>query len=196
MSLRASQTSLRPAKYAVRQEFKLRLAVFSHTTGYKVHLAKDIEDQSTPSLRFTFLEDYKYAPGISLPNMDLLVGCTCRPNMAHNCGCEYSQACECLEFAPVSESRLRGDQITKYKEFREGIRFDTIGLPKRFPYRSNGLLQKSVMESGYPIYECNDRCNCCQGADASRFHCRTKVTQRGRLIELEIFKTSNRGWGT
>lgn len=43
---------------------------------------------------------------------------------------------------------------------------------------------------GTPIYECNKRCKC------DPDHCRNRVVQRGRIVPLCIFRTSDgRGWG-
>lgn len=56
----------------------------------------------------------------------------------------------------------------------------------RFVYRDN---DKINVPQGTPIYECNRACKC-----DSR--CRNRVVQKGRIIPLCIFRTSNGcGWG-
>ena len=55
-----------------------------------------------------------------------------------------------------------------------------------FPYSLAGKIR---LPPGNPIYECNSRCNCPQD-------CTNRVVQRGRKINMCIFRTSNgRGWG-
>lgn len=55
-----------------------------------------------------------------------------------------------------------------------------------FPYSPAG---KVKLPAGNPIYECNSRCSCPQD-------CTNRVVQRGRKINMSIFRTSNgRGWG-
>jgi [histone H3]-lysine9 N-trimethyltransferase SUV39H len=56
-----------------------------------------------------------------------------------------------------------------------------------FPY-TDGTLRDGHLETRNAIFECNPLCNC----DDS---CKNKLVQWGRRVPLEIFKTSNRGWG-
>ncbi|CAN8298123.1 unnamed protein product [Cochlearia groenlandica] len=52
-----------------------------------------------------------------------------------------------------------------------------------FPYTGNGVLvSRKPM-----IYECSPSCLCSA--------CKNKVTQMGPKVRLEVFKTTNRGWG-
>lgn len=52
------------------------------------------------------------------------------------------------------------------------------------PYSSTGtLVSRKPL-----IYECNGSC-CCSS------NCRNRVTQRGIRLQLEVFKTNDRGWG-
>ncbi|KAH7287198.1 hypothetical protein KP509_32G043200 [Ceratopteris richardii] len=53
-----------------------------------------------------------------------------------------------------------------------------------FAYLSDGIL---VQERGL-IYECGSNCKC-------SFGCKNRLTQRALKYRLEIFKTSDRGWG-
>ncbi|KAI0221973.1 hypothetical protein L0F63_007450, partial [Massospora cicadina] len=53
------------------------------------------------------------------------------------------------------------------------------------PYDENGLLQLPL---NYAIFECNMKCNCPPD-------CINRVTQRGRTVRLQIFKTLQKGWG-
>ncbi|KAL7141263.1 hypothetical protein ABFS83_08G041800 [Erythranthe nasuta] len=63
---------------------------------------------------------------------------------------------------------------------------DIYGKPMsgRFPYDERGRI---ILEEGYLVYECNQRC-CCGKA------CRNRVLQNGVKVKLEIFKTDKKGW--
>ncbi|KAL0086821.1 hypothetical protein F4703DRAFT_1904463 [Phycomyces blakesleeanus] len=52
-------------------------------------------------------------------------------------------------------------------------------------YTSRGTL---AIPPGTAIYECTSVCRCTTS-------CRNRVVQRGRQMELEVFKTFNKGWG-
>lgn len=99
---------------------------------------------------------------------EAMYGCSCRPENGRNVGCEYT-SCECLE-----QAARRPDG------------------KKRFPYhctaQRSGCLQDFYLNSRNHIFECNRLCNC-------PAHCKNKVVQWGRQVELEIFKTRDRGWG-
>lgn len=149
-------------------------------------------DTSTPLLSFKFVDDYQYGCGIEPPVPEGMEGCqSCRPNMGGFCGCEYTKRCECLEFARVDESKLDDQQK---KQYRQGG--STIGLPKRFPYsKETGYLVTFYLESEYAIFECNDNCGCSVQHGEAGHACKTRVVQNGRQVGLEIFQTTNRGWG-
>ncbi|CAA2953752.1 histone-lysine N-methyltransferase SUVR5 [Olea europaea subsp. europaea] len=63
---------------------------------------------------------------------------------------------------------------------------DIYGKPMhgRFPYDERGRI---ILEEGYLIYECNQRC-CCSKT------CQNRVLQNGVQVKLEIFKTEKKGW--
>ncbi|KAK4416270.1 Histone-lysine N-methyltransferase SUVR5 [Sesamum alatum] len=63
---------------------------------------------------------------------------------------------------------------------------DIYGNPMhgRFPYDERGRI---ILEEGYLVYECNQRCCCSRG-------CRNRVLQNGVQVKLEIFKTERKGW--
>jgi histone-lysine N-methyltransferase SUV39H len=116
--------------------------------------------------------------------------------MGRNIGCEYTKTCECLEFAAVDDSRIKDPQmIAQYNDYLVNGG-STLGFPKKFPYFTEstkiqrpGCLVPFYLNSRRPIFECNDKCLCGP-------HCRNKNVQFGRIVEVEIFKTSSgRGWG-
>ncbi|KAI8057329.1 hypothetical protein BDF22DRAFT_670863 [Syncephalis plumigaleata] len=55
----------------------------------------------------------------------------------------------------------------------------------KFGYNSNGRLR---IDQGSAIYECSSKCGC-------SIQCTNRVVQRGRTVELQLFKTKDRGWG-
>lgn len=196
MLYEANNTPLPQADLAIRMKF---LEILKPVKG--VQLENRI-DKTTPSLNFTFIDDYKLRNGIYAPPRETYEGCVkkCKPNMGQNIGCEYTQMCECLEYAAVDEQRLEksdAEMYARYKEALEADEFiDTMGLPKRFPYRAPNpndpsvpqTLNRYYLEKRTAVYECNDSCNCGP-------RCKSRVVQKGRRVPLTIFKTKNRGWG-
>ncbi|KAF2276200.1 SET domain-containing protein [Westerdykella ornata] len=176
----------------IRTEYVRRLA---KVPGPPIHLV-NIYDSTTPSLRFKYITEYVYGEGVVRADPGSQVGCQkCSPSMSRNIGCEYTQKCDCLEFADVDEKRLREDQRALYeKVMAEGG--STVGFPKKFPYYTQdttthkpGTLVGFYLHSRRMIYECNDKCKCGN-------YCRNKNVQFGRRKEVEIFKTPDgRGWG-
>lgn len=180
------------AERAIRNAFMEKLR---HVKG--VFLRNEV-DTTTPSLDFDFIDKFVLREGVSASDPETYVGCDepCKPNMAHHCGCEYTRLCDCLEYAAVDETQLMKDPL-RYAQYLEekdsGGMVDLTGLPKRFPYLmpSGGrppVLQSFYREQRHPIYECNINCNCGKV-------CKTRVVQKGRHVDLTIFKTANRGWG-
>ncbi|AES92672.1 histone-lysine N-methyltransferase SUVR5-like protein [Medicago truncatula] len=58
-------------------------------------------------------------------------------------------------------------------------------MHKKFPYDNNGRI---ILEEGYLVYECNDKCRC----DKT---CPNRILQNGIRVKLEVFKTEKKGWG-
>lgn len=125
-------------------------------------------DDSSPPLYFKFIEENVIGKGVHRATDEFMSGCTCRKDNGRQIGCEYL-SCECLE-----------DSITA----KEG--------KKMFPYsaasKDPGCLRPFYLQGGFHIFECNEKCNC-------ESNCKNRVVQHGRTVPLEIFKTSNRGWG-
>lgn len=190
MRTRAHNTSLDWAEAAVAAEYRRRLAGFARQKP-RITFVNDIDDGSPP-LRVTLIDEYVYGDSVSPPDEDTIIGCSkpCRPNMAHECGCEYGRVCTCLEFAEVDQASLLDSDLEKWRQTNKGTEGDTMGLPKRFPYKLDGTMQAAALASKtrYMVYECNSKCHCGP-------NCKTKITQRGRKYPLEIFKTESRGWG-
>lgn len=178
---------IKQAKEFIRGQFKFQLA---RIPGPAVTFSNHVDKEIPPA--FTWITDYVYGPGVTKTDADaVMLGCTkCRPDMGGNKGCEYTQKCDCLEYAHPDPKRLKDDQVMQYAAWEEGL-MDAAGLPKRFPYRMvdrEYVLDPFYLESRKVIYECNPRCKCGP-------HCKNRKVQHGRKVPLEIFKTAKRGFG-
>ena len=154
-------------------------------------------DTSTPSLDFTFIDEFVLRKGVHAADPETNPGCQspCRPDMGGQCGCEYTKLCECLEYAAVDEEKLLRTDPIGYAQYclerDTGGFINTAGLPKRFPYSkpregSVQILQSFYREQRHPIYECHEKCNC-------GTNCKTRLVSKGRHVDLTIFKTDDRG---
>lgn len=180
MALLSHLSSVDSALGKIRQQFIQRL---DSMYGQQISFVND-HDATTPPLRFEFISACSTGKGVYRQGEDSQTGCTqCRPDMGQQIGCEYTQRCDCLEYAAPDRSRLSKAQLEKLE-----IDSDTTGLPKRFPYQKGGLLINQYLDDRFPIYECNRKCGCGP-------QCKTRLVQRGRTVKLEIFKTEDRGWG-
>jgi len=186
---RARNALVRTAELAIRHRFDDKL---KKVTGPEIKV-DNVLDFSSPSINFTFIMKSVPVGQVTATDNAIVVGCgegsgslRCKPHMGQNMGCEYSQVCECLEFAAIDDARMKESDR---RLLAQGI---YMGLPKRFPYfASNELAECLVpfyLESRNVIYECNLRCKCGPG-------CKTRVVQKGRKIPFVIFKTQDRGWG-
>ncbi|KAG9818663.1 SET domain-containing protein, partial [Aureobasidium melanogenum] len=175
----------------VRRQFLQQLASIP---GPPVTFVNEV-NKETPSLSFTYIQDYVLGEGASRDDADAVkMGCKkCRPDMGGNRGCEYTTKCDCLEFAAPDESRCKDDE--QKEQFAAWIsgEADSEGLPKRFPYKKDHVNDLFVLDTFYldsrnAIYECNELCRCGSG-------CKNRLVQKGRKVPLEIFKTRGRGFG-
>jgi histone-lysine N-methyltransferase SUV39H len=187
---RSRTTKITGAEVKIRAQFMRELQTIRGTKPVKLVNTRDL---STPPLSFRFIDENIYRDGVTPPDPEALVGCSkCRPNMGGFCGCEYTKVCECLEFAEVNEQKLTVEELATWRVSKARGE-SSMGLPKRFPYsKGTGLLVRSYIESGYPIYECNTKCKC---GGSEEYTCKSRVVQNGRRVGLEIFKTKSRGWG-
>lgn len=179
----------------VRNEYVQRL---NRLHGAPISLLNTV-DRSTPSLSFEYISDYVLREGVYKAAKQTQEGCTqCSPHMGRSIGCEYTKKCGCMEYAAVDESRIPDSDREMKKQYKDHLEngASSIGLPKKFPYwaegtkvQRTGCLVPFYLNSRHAIYECNDNCHCGP-------HCRNKLVQFGRTVEVEIFKTSSgRGWG-
>lgn len=180
MISRARQCRTTTAAHEIRQKVCAHLNSLCPPIGLL-----NTVDHTSLSIDFQFIEQSVLGKGVVQADKDTIQGCQ-RCNVSHG-GCETTGKCECLEFAPVDESRLTAEQRRRYQP--DG---DNDGLPKRFPYHSFGesarCLVQFYLDQRYVIFECNERCRCDR-------RCKSRVVQNGRTVPLTIFKTAGRGWG-
>lgn len=185
----ASNVKTTNADMQIRAKFLRRLdALFGPRVSFV-----NVNDPTTPSLDFEFIQENEIGEGVEVQPDELIVGCEkCRPDMGQNRGCEYTQKCDCLEFAAVDEARLNDEQRALFEARKKAGVDDTAGLPKRFPYLSTGrhagCLVNFYLDQRHIIYECNESCNCGP-------KCKNRNVQHGRQVELEIFKTPHPFFG-
>ncbi|KAF2171388.1 hypothetical protein M409DRAFT_50834 [Zasmidium cellare ATCC 36951] len=195
MLLDASKAPTKQSELAIRMRF---LELLKPVKGVQL---QNLVDTTTPSLNFTFVDDYVLRDGVDAQEPEAYEGCVkkCKPNMGQNMGCEYTQWCECLEYAAVDERALERKDPKLHATYMQakaaGEDIDTMGMPKRFPYsapKDNRSVPQTLgsyyLEKREPVYECNHNCKCGP-------RCKSRVVQKGRKVPLTIFKTENRGWG-
>ncbi|KAG9765113.1 SET domain-containing protein, partial [Aureobasidium melanogenum] len=162
-------------KQVVRRQFLQQLASIP---GSPVTFVNEV-NKETPSLSFTYIQDYVLGEGVSQDDADAVkMGCKkCRPDMGGNRGCEYTTKCDCLEFAAPDELRCKDDeQKEQFAAWISGEAYSE-GLPKRFPYKKDHVNNLFVLGTFYldsrnAIYECNELCRCGSG-------CKNRLVQKG-----------------
>jgi histone-lysine N-methyltransferase SUV39H len=186
---RSYQARVKDAEILIRNNYVQKL---QKVPGPAVTLVNTV-DNTTPSLRFRYIDNYELTTGVYQLDPATATGCqNCSPRMGRDIGCEYTKLCECLEYAAVDETRLDDEKRRNYEQALSE-NGSMMGFPKKFPYFTTaaraGRLVPFYLNSRNAIYECNEGCACGP-------YCRNKSVQFGRKIEVEIFKTaSGRGWG-
>ena len=125
-------------------------------------------DTSSPPTTFRFVKESLLGPGVQRATEDFMSGCTCRKDNGRQMGCEYL-SCECIADSAVNDM---GKRVFPYSGGKDDF----------------GCLRNFYLKRRDHIYECNKRCNC-------ESNCKNRVVQHGRSVPLQIFKTTNRGWG-
>lgn len=142
-----------------------------------ITLVNETNDGATLPPDFRFLERSVLTSGVEGAEESFRTGCTC----ADFEDCMYS-GCQCLEEMAPDEDEQEGAGAGS----GEGPR------KKRFAYHSHGakagMLRSRILDSREPIYECHTGCRC-------SMDCPNRVVERGRRVPLEIFRTTERGWG-
>ncbi|KAI4089237.1 MAG: hypothetical protein LQ344_005532 [Seirophora lacunosa] len=151
---------------AVAQRHRF-LSKLAELRGPKVSVVNEL-DQSSPSIQFQFVNDSILGRGVLKAPKEVMIGCTCRKDNGRNIGCEYL-SCNCLHDSANNDN---GNKVFPYSAAKN----------------STACLREFYLQSRHHIFECNDHCNC-------NLNCKNRNVQHGRRVELEIFKTQNRGWG-
>ena len=163
-----SANVLPPVKHDRKQIRRLVRKNLSALEGPSVKLINDIDDSSLP-VQFKFINDHVLGEGVVRSPDEFMAGCECRPDNGRHIGCEHL-SCQCVQQSDP----------------------DDVTGKRHFPYSAHetnyGCLRSVYLKTRRHIYECNDKCNCAK-------NCKNRVVQHGRQVPLEIFKTTNRGWG-
>ena len=162
---KASAVKLRPPQPSPAEARKIFLENLRLLEG--VSFVNTIDNLSPP-IDFQFIKEVVIGRGVVKATDEFMFGCTCRKDNGRNIGCEYL-TCECLE---DSARNAHGRKVFPYAAGHD----------------TSQCLREFYLTGGYHIFECNERCNCPS-------NCKNRVVQQGRTVPLEIFKTTNRGWG-
>lgn len=116
---------------------------------------------------FNYITNYKFDyVDVDLKSNLGRDGCGCTDN------CRDKQKCKCWH-------------LTIQRSMSRSVKRDDFQKNKNVGYKNMRL--ENIVSSG--IVECGANCNCCAEK------CVNRVVQHGLQHELEVFKTSNRGWG-
>jgi hypothetical protein len=104
-----------------------------------------------------------------------------------------------LDFELIRELRLSEDVPVKDSDFLFGCSCPASGctdptvcdcvkdqIPQQFAYKNGVII--AGFDNQNVIYECNSKCAC-------TIECGNRVVERGRQVELQLFRTQNKGWG-
>lgn len=164
----AQRVNPTPEETTQRQIFLQNLSILPGVT-----LVNNL-DNSSPPTTFRFIKESVLGQGVERAPDEYMAGCTCAKKHGRNLGCAYLDCC-CIEDSALDKYGKRQFPYSGPSN-RDG------GNPKQ------GCLRNFYIESRNHLYECNKRCDCAQD-------CKNRVVQHGRKVRVEIFKTSNRGWG-
>ena len=137
-------------------------------TLWGVRLNNEI-DNDTPPIDFKFVKESVLGNGVFRATEDVMLGCGCQKKYKQQYGCVYLDYCSCIEDSAEDNN---GKKCFPYGASENNYR----------------CLRQKVLNTRNHIYECNSRCDCTR-------KCKNRVVQHGRQVQVEIFKTTNRGWG-
>ncbi|XP_071476179.1 histone-lysine N-methyltransferase SETDB1-like [Diadema antillarum] len=95
-----------------------------------------------------------------------------------NTDINFLVGCDCVDDCATNDCACRKLTIEATAANPEGTTRPDAGYKNRLLYEQ--------LQTG--IYECNDRCKCSK-------NCLNRVVQNGLSLRLQVFKTTNRGWG-
>ncbi len=157
---------------------------FATHAAYPITIVNETDDGSVLNPNFRFIDRSVLGRGVEVAEESFRTGCECPDDE----DCMYGR-CLCLEEMATSSDDDDDDDDDNYEDdeaMRDGPR------KKRFAYYSHGtnagLLRSRILHSREPIYECHAGCRC-------SLACPNRVVERGRKVPLQVFRTSDRGWG-
>lgn len=151
-----------------------------------VTVVNETDDGAVLPPRFRFISRSVFGPGVKPAEASFRSGCECGDDEE----CMYD-SCLCLEEA-VGDSdsdtdrdeldNSSADELARRRRRRTRFAYHAHGV-------KGGLLRRKILHSREPIYECHEGCGCSK-------RCPNRVVERGRTVPLQIFRTTNRGWGS
>ncbi|KPM44799.1 Histone-lysine N-methyltransferase, H3 lysine-9 specific dim-5 [Neonectria ditissima] len=128
---------------------------------------------------FRFIDSNVLGHGVEPAEDSFRSGCAC----THDSDCQFT-GCLCLADIEDDENDSDDDNgmdLDGPRPSRKAYAYHTHGSKA-------GLLRSRLHDSKVPIYECHQGCAC-------TIDCPNRVVERGRTIPLQIFRTTDRGWG-
>lgn len=138
-----------------------------------ISIRNDI-DNTVINPDFRFCERSVLREGCEEAEAGFRSGCNC----IHDDNCALG-ACHCLQEVDIDDSDAAEDPSERASKV--AIAYYIKGSKK-------GLLRSRYLDSRNPIYECHEGCECSE-------NCPNRVVARGRTVPLDIFRTTDRGWG-
>ncbi|KAG6813743.1 hypothetical protein H0H92_007695 [Tricholoma furcatifolium] len=168
----SKRSNLRPSPKKISRKRKELEKEWTHaaqrTGAARLTLTNTVDNEEIPSLPkgFRYLEsEYRYSTKVRECVPEEIDG-----DLFVRCECKRktrcTAQCSCQE---LSELFVNGTKVLAYTRDRL---FNAFDVPR-----------------GFEVIECNDRCSC------DRQTCPNRVAQQPRDVPIDIFKTSNRGWG-
>lgn len=134
--------------------------------------------------KFRFINRIVLGKDVEAAEDSFRSGCSCGEDGA---GCQFG-GCQCLadlvdeDDSDEEEDGVAGDDTQGTRE----------GQARAYSYHTHGVkagkLRSKFLDSSLPLYECHQACSCSST-------CPNRVVEGGRTVPLEIFRTTNRGWG-
>lgn len=139
-----------------------------------ITVVNEISDEVLPR-NFRFIDRMVHGDGVEAAEYSFRSGCSCG---GHGAQCQFSN---CLCLADLEDEDSDHDSDDNGQEQRKAYAYHSHG-------DKAGLLRSRLLDSAIPLYECHPGCLC----SAS---CPNRVVERGRTVPLQIFRTTDRGWG-
>ncbi len=138
---------------------------------YPISVVNETGDGARLPPNFVFIQKSIRRAGVEFSPDEFKSGCECIED--EQC---TKRGCACMEDVD-DEGQHFFERVNAYHST------EYLGPTKKYTLRSD------MLESRKPIYECHEKCNC-------SLDCSNRVVQRGRKVNLNIFRTSDgRGWG-